>query len=173
MAVSAPRLSFPARVPKRVLFVGLAAVIASSECTAADEPECRKQGNREACAHVARVHAPDIPVATNEPRPRSLARSGDLDPGRARRHWSFARRYRNHGRTPCARGERSAFVNHTRGEGVGRVRRAVGARRALARGRRAGWRVMIVNGSLRVPGDKSISHRALMLAALGDGWRDQ
>ena len=28
---------------------------------------------------------------------------------------------------------------------------------------------MIVSGRLRVPGDKSISHRALMLAALGDG----
>ena len=28
---------------------------------------------------------------------------------------------------------------------------------------------MIVHGTLRVPGDKSISHRALMLAALGDG----
>lgn len=28
---------------------------------------------------------------------------------------------------------------------------------------------MIVGGTLRVPGDKSISHRALMLAALGDG----
>ena len=28
---------------------------------------------------------------------------------------------------------------------------------------------MIVDGSLRVPGDKSISHRALMLAALADG----
>ena len=28
---------------------------------------------------------------------------------------------------------------------------------------------MIVEGTLRVPGDKSISHRALMLAALGDG----
>lgn len=29
--------------------------------------------------------------------------------------------------------------------------------------------VMIVRGEVRVPGDKSISHRALMLAALGDG----
>jgi 3-phosphoshikimate 1-carboxyvinyltransferase len=28
---------------------------------------------------------------------------------------------------------------------------------------------MIVDGSLRVPGDKSISHRALMLAALAEG----
>src|SRR5690349_7709416 len=28
---------------------------------------------------------------------------------------------------------------------------------------------MIVSGRVRVPGDKSISHRALMLAALGDG----
>ena len=34
---------------------------------------------------------------------------------------------------------------------------------------RRGREHMRVDGSLRVPGDKSISHRGLMLAALGDG----
>ncbi len=41
-------------------------------------------------------------------------------------------------------------------------------RRLLSKNR-CGDRLVIVGGSVRVPGDKSISHRALILSALGDG----
>src|SRR3954469_198827 len=45
----------------------------------------------------------------------------------------------------------------------------MGTSEYVASGDRAAGGRMIGAGRLRVPGDKSISHRALMLAALGDG----
>src|ERR1039458_3249640 len=70
-----------------------------------------------------------------------------------------ARRPLPQGRLGCRAGALAADAGHR--EVPRRKNRPGNGARRLA--------PMIVDGKLRVPGDKSISHRALMLAALGDG----